>query len=211
MVNNVAKGMADLIREQTFETMVVGHVYNQHIKSLNEQFDKDMQNGNQKDAIAKLVRGVFKVAQSSSILAANGIDINKVEACAIVAQLYVNNLTAVSIYSELGDIVKEYIKDNTALYNQIESKKLSYGNEIDKYAVDYVPNEKYMKGLDKVILEGNKDYLKETEKTDTIINDNREKVFDNGNLFAENNANKSEPINQPPQHKVPTINNNNNH
>ena len=207
MVKNVAKGMADLIREQTFETMVVGHVYHQHIKSLNEQFDKGMQNGNQKDAIAKLVRDVFKVAKSASVFATNGIEVDKVEACVIVAQLYVNNLTAVSIYPELGEIAKEYIKDNAALYNEINAKKLSYDKVIDKYAVDYVPNEKYMKGLDKIILEENKDYLKETEKTDTIINDNREKVFDNGNLFAENNANKSASINQPSQHTVPTINN----
>jgi hypothetical protein len=165
-----------LFREQTLEVMFV-QVFNR-FNELNEQFDKDMLTGNQKDTVAKLVRESFKVAQSVSVMATSGCDVDKVDACAMIAKLFIDNFTAVSIYPELGDVVNEYIKDNTALYREIESKGLSYGKEIDNYAVDYVPSEEYRK----------------------------EHVF-NGkdNPFVEGNANKSAPIPQQPQINAPSL------
>ena len=165
-----------LFREQTLEVMFV-QVFNR-FNELNEQFDKDMPTGNQKDAVAKLVRESFKVAQSVSVMATSGCDVDKVDACAMIAKLFIDNFTAVSIYPELGDVVNEYIKDNTALYREIESKELSYGKEIDNYAVDYVPSEEYRK----------------------------EHVFnDKDNPFVEGNANKSAPIPQQPQINAPSL------
>ena len=145
---------------------------------LNVQFDKDMQSGNQKDAIAKLVRESFITAQSISVMATSGVEMNKVDACTIIAKLFIDNFTAVSIYPELNGIVNEYIKDNAALYNEIDAKGLTYSLEIDKYAVDYVPSEEYMK----------------------------EQVFDNkNNPFIEQSVNQSAPVQQQPQINAPSL------
>ena len=175
----VTNKFGGLFREQTLELMFVqvGNRFNE----LNEQFDKDMQNGNQKDAIAKLVRGSFMAAQSVSVMATSGVDMNKVDACAIIAKLFIDNFTAVSIYPELNGIVNEYLKDNAALYNEIDTKELAYSHEIDKYEVDYVPSEKYF----------------------------REPVFGgDNNPFAENSDKIASPIVQQPQKDAPTLNNN---
>ena len=154
----------------------VGNRFNE----LNEQFDKDMPTGNQKDAIVKLVRESFKVAQAVSVMATSGCDVNKVDACAMIAKMFIDNFTAVSIYPELGGIVNEYMKDNVALYNEIETKGLSYGKEIDNYAVDYVPSEEYFK----------------------------EPAFGEDNPFVENNGEIAPPVVQQPQKDVPTMSNN---
>ena len=166
-----------LFREQTLEAMFVqvGNRFNE----LNEQFDKDMQSGNQKDAIAKLVRGSFMVAQAVSVMATSGCDVDKIDACAMIAKLFIDNFTAVSIYPELGNVVNEYMKDNVALYKEIDTKGLSYGSAIDNYAVDYVPSEEYFK----------------------------EPAFDEANPFVESNVNKSAPVHQQPQINAPTLNN----
>lgn len=165
-----------LFREQTLEAMFVqvGNRFNE----LNKQFDKDMPTGNQKDAIAKLVRGSFMIAQSVSVMATSGCDVDKIDACAMIAKMFIDNFTAVSTYPELDGIVNEYMKNNIALYNEIETKGLSYGREIDNYAVDYVPSEEYMK----------------------------EQVFDNkNNPFIEQSVNQSAPVQQQPQINAPSL------
>ena len=164
-----------LFREQTLETMFVqvGNRFNE----LNEQFDKDMPTGNQKDAVAKLVRGSFMVAQSVSVMATSGCNVDKIDACAMIAKMFIDNFTAVSIYPELGGIVNEYMKDNIALYKEIDTKGLSYGQEIDNYAVDYVPSEEYFK----------------------------EPAFGKDNPFVESNVNQSAPVQQQPQMSVPKL------
>ena len=175
----VTNKFGGFLREQTLEAMFVqvGNRFNE----LNEQFDKDMQNGNQKDAVAKLVRGSFMTAQSVSVMATSGVDMNKVDACAIIAKLFIDNFTAVSIYPELSGIANEYIKDNAALYNEIDAKELTYSHEIDKYEVDYVPSENYF----------------------------REPVFSgDNNPFAENSGKIAPPVVEQPQKDVPTLNNN---
>ena len=168
-----------LFREQTLEAMFVqvGNRFNE----LNEQFDKDMPTGNQKDAIAKLVRGSFMVAQSVSVMATSGCEVDKIDACAMIANMFIDNFTAVSIYPELNGIVNEYMKNNIALYKEIDTKGLAYSHEIDKYEVDYVPSEEYFK----------------------------EPVFGGDNNPFVDNTDKSAPISQQPKHNVPTLNNNN--
>ena len=152
----------------------VGNRFNE----LNEQFDKDMPTGNQKDAIAKLVRGSFMVAQSVSVMATSGCEVDKIDACAMIAKMFIDNFTAVSTYPELSGIVNEYMKDNIALYKEIDTKGLSYGKEIDNYAVDYVPSEEYFK----------------------------EPAFgDKDHPFVDNNANKAAPVHQSPQISAPSL------
>ena len=175
----VTNKFGGLFREQTLELMINNRVL-EKFDELNVQFDKDMQNGNQKNAIAKLVRGSFMVAQSVSVMATSGVDMNKVDACAIIAKLFIDNFTAVSIYPELSGIANEYIKNNAALYNEIDAKELTYSHEIDKYEVDYVPSENYF----------------------------REPVFSgDNNPFAENSSKIAPPVVQQPQKDVPTLNN----
>ena len=168
-----------LFREQTLEVMIAGQAFK--FNELNEQFDKDMQTGNQKDAIVKLVRESFKVAQAVSVMATSGCNVDKIDACAMIAKLFIDHFTAVSTYPELDGIVNEYMKDNAALYNEIETKGLSYGKEIDNYAVDYVPSEEYFK----------------------------EPAFDEDNPFVENGGKIAPQVSQAPQQNVPTLNNNN--
>jgi hypothetical protein len=164
-----------LFREQTLEAMFVqvGNRFNE----LNEQFDKDMQTGNQKDAIVKLVRESFKVAQGVSVMATSGCEVDKIDACAMIAKLFIDNFNAVSTYTELDGIVNEYMKNNIALYKEIDTKRLSYGREIDNYAVDYVPSEEYFK----------------------------EPAFGKDNPFVESNVNQSAPVQQQPQISVPKL------
>ena len=169
-----------ILREQTLEVMVVGQAFNK-FSELNEQFDKDMQTGNQKDAIAKLVRGGFMVAQSVSVMATSGCNVDKIDACAMIAKMFIDNFTAVSIYPELSGIVNEYMKDNIALYKEIDTKGLSYGKEIDNYAVDYVPSEEYFK----------------------------EPAFGEGNPFVENGGKTAPQIPEQPKQNVTTLNNGN--
>ena len=169
-----------LFREQTLEVMITGQAFNK-FNELNEQFDKDMQTGNQKDAIEKLVRESFKVAQAVSVMATSGCDVNKVDACAMIAKMFIDNFTAVSIYPELGGVVNEYMKDNAALYNEIETKGLSYGKEIDNYAVDYVPSEEYFK----------------------------EPAFGEENPFVGNDGKIAPQVSQAPKQNVPTLNSGN--
>jgi hypothetical protein len=69
------------------------------------------------------------------------------------------------------------MKDNVALYNEIETKGLSYGREIDNYAVDYVPSEEYFK----------------------------EPAFGKDNPFVESNVNQSAPVQQQLQISVPKL------
>ena len=175
----VTNKFGGLFREQTLEAMFVqvGNRFNE----LNEQFDKDMPTGNQKDAVAKLVRGSFIVAQSVSVMATSGCNVDKIDACAMIAKMFIDNFTAVSIYPELDGIVNEYMKDNIALYKEIDTKGLSYGKEIDNYAVDYVPSEEYFK----------------------------EPAFGEGNPFVENGGKTAPQVPEQPKQNVTTLNNGN--
>ena len=129
-------------KKRVFEQTVVNSAFDA-INVLNQQFDQDIKNGNQREAMAKLVRGVFKATHEHVSLSVSGSDINKVAGCVILAQAFINNLTAVSIYPELSDLANEYIKNNTAIYKEIEKEDYFYENEIDNYPVDYVPEGNY--------------------------------------------------------------------
>ena len=102
-------------------------------------------------------------------------------AVAMIAKMFIDNFTAVSIYPELGGIVNEYMKDNIALYKEIDTKGLSYGQEIDNYAVDYVPSEEYFK----------------------------EPAFGKDNPFVENGGQIAPQVSQEPKQNVSTLNNGN--
>jgi hypothetical protein len=69
------------------------------------------------------------------------------------------------------------MKTNIALYKEIDTKGLSYGREIDNYAVDYVPSEEYFK----------------------------EPAFGEDNPFVESNVNQSAPVNQQLQINAPSL------
>ena len=105
---------ADDYRIRVLTSMVVKPAFTKDIKDLNEQFDQDVKNGNQNEAMAKLVRGVFKVADEYKNYIVGNSKLDRVQACGILAQTFINNLTAVSIYPQLEGIANEYIKNNIA-------------------------------------------------------------------------------------------------
>ena len=130
---------AESYRQRVLETMIIKPAF-ETINNLNVEFDQDIKNGNQKEAVAKLVRGVFKAAYQQTPLTISGSGINKVDGCAILAQTFINNLTAVSIYPDLKGLANEYIKNNTALCKEIIEEDYFYTEKVDEYAVDYVPS-----------------------------------------------------------------------
>jgi hypothetical protein len=168
---------AEGYRQRVLETMVIKPAF-ETIKNLNVEFDQDIKNGNQREAVAKLVRGVFKAAYQQTPLTISGSGINKVDGCAILAQTFINNLTAVSIYPDLKGLANEYIKNNTALCKEIIEEDYFYTEKVDEYAVDYVPS---------------------GEKS-------QEQVFDDeNNPFLEDVGNKSPQISGQIKHDVPHL------
>ena len=140
------------------------------INELNENFDSAVENGaDPKKEMAKVVHGIFKetVQGFSKLIIEEGLD--KLEGLTIAAQIITNNLTAATINpNELGDVVKEYIEQNTAIYEEIVSGGKDYSEEIENY---------------KTMLENG-----------GVMEDIREPAFNTSNPFPENNADKSEPI-----------------
>lgn len=167
---------AEDYRRKVLETMVVNPAF-KDINNLNAQFDQDIKNGNQKDAVAKLVRGVFKVADRHNSLIRSGSGVDKFDAIAIIAQTFIDNLTAVSIYPQLRGDANEYIKNNNALYKEIVEEDYVYSEKIDDYAVDYVPS----------------------------VKESHERVFGEENPFIENVGNKSPQISEPSQISAPSL------
>jgi hypothetical protein len=132
---------ADNYRRQTISRGVIAPAFDEHIKSLNEQFDKDMKNGNQRDAMAKLVRGIFKTVNNYNSIVISGSSVKRVQGCEILANMFINNLTAVSLYPDLAGVANEYIKNNLAIFKKISEEGRSYRDTIDNYSLDHVPND----------------------------------------------------------------------
>ena len=151
------------------------------INTLNEQFDNAVANGGDpKKEMAKVVHGIFKstVEVFSQYITDEGVD--KLEGLKIAAQIITNKLTAAAIYpNELGDVVNEYIEQNSAVYEEIVTGEKNYVEEIGNYQ--------------KMLENGG------------VIEDSREPAFDDEHPFPENNVNKSAPVNSAPQIDVPRL------
>ena len=200
---------ADEYRRKVLSTMVLRPAFQKHINDLNKQFDQDIKSGNQNDAMAKLVRGVFKVANQYNSLTRSGSNVNNVNGCAIIAQTFINNLTAVSIYPQLEGVANEYIKNNVALYKEIVEQDYVYSEKIEGYAVDYAPSGNYtLEDLLKVD-QSQKNVIgneKDNDVSSVYDDDNDyEPAFDDNNPFIENEGEIVPPVSQAPKKDVPNL------
>ena len=178
------------------------------IKDLNEQFDQDIKNGNQNEAMAKLVRGVFKVADEYKNYIVGNSKLDRVQACGILAQTFINNLTAVSIYPQLEGIANEYIKNNIALYKEIVSEDYLYSEKIDRYPVDYVPSGNYtLEDLMKVNQSQENEVGDVNNDNSSVYDDDDyEPAFnDDDNPFVENEGKIVPQVSQAHKKDVPNL------
>ena len=156
------------------------------IQPLNEDFDKGIAKGKDpKKEIGHVVRKIFVEAVKTFGRLTSYEDFSvKNEALKIFTKEMVNNFTAAAINPDLGEAVNGYVELNANRYEKLVSERKDFVEEMEVF------EERLKSGLDK-----------EAEPV--------EKVFDgNDNPFAENDANKSVPINSQPQHSVPTVTNN---
>lgn len=172
-------GLAKTVRIWDYKQTSMG--MQDKINDLNEQFDKAVENGGDpKKEMAKVVHGIFKstVEVFSKQIKEEGVD--KLESLKIAAQIITNKLTAAAIYpNELGDVVNEYIEQNSAVYEEIITGEKNYVEEIGNYQ--------------KLLENGG------------VMDDSREPAFDDEHPFPENNVNKSAPVNSVPQIDVPNL------
>ena len=165
------------------------------IKGLNEAFDEAVAKGaDYKQEMAKLVRGVFKMTVQQGKVHLGGDTWSKAQGYEIMAQVFIDNLTAVSVYPELSPIANEYLKNNVGLYKEIVAEDYVYSEMVDKYAVDYVPT--------KEIVPPKKEGEIEIDDEEKSFDDDKvsvyEKVFEEKDeLFSENNAETSPQVSKP--------------
>ena len=191
--------------------MVIKPAFENHIIELNEQFDQDIKKGNQNEAMAKLVRGVFKAAGEYHNYIVGNSHLNDVQACGLLAKTLMDNLTAVAVYPELSSLANEYINKNISLYKEIVAEDYRYGDRIDNYAVDYVPSKNYtleeiMKGAQSQ--ENEIDDVKANDISSVYDDDDYEPAFDDDNPFVENDGKIAPQVSEEPKQSVPTLNNN---
>ena len=198
--------------QRMLESMVIKPAFEDHINELNEQFDQDIKKGNQNEAMAKLVRGVFKVADEYQVYIVGNSKLGRVQACGILAKTLIDNLTAVAVYPELSSLANEYIDKNVSIYKEIYDFDLFYNTAIDNYALDQNPNVNYtlediMKGAQSQ--ENEIDDVKANDDSSVYDDDDYEPVFDNDNPFVENDDKIVPQVPQEPKQNVPTLNNGN--
>ncbi len=181
------------------------------INELNEAFDAALAEGNDyKKETAKLVRGVFKIAVKQGNIYLNGTSLEKSIGYEIIAKVLMDNLTAVALYPELRDLANEYLKNNVGLYKELASNGKSYGTQIDKFAMDYVPKKDIVVEIKEEkqedIIDDDEDNLYNEEES--YYEGDKEKVFSEDNPFPENGAKKSSQVSQETKINPLTMNNN---
>jgi hypothetical protein len=220
-IENIAK---DLISKNIFgnydktfiqrvlENMVIRPAFENHINELNKQFDQDIKNGNQREAVAKLVRGVFKAADEYQAYIVGNSKLGRVQACGILAKTLIDNLTAVAVYPELSSLANEYIDKNVSIYKEISDEDLFYNEAINDYALDQNPTVTYTL---EDIMKGDQSQENEIDNVNNDASsayddlDDYEPAFDEDNPFVENDGKIAPQISQEPKQNVPTLNNNN--
>jgi hypothetical protein len=195
--------------QRVLENMVIRPAFENHINELNEQFDQDIKNGNQREAVAKLVRGVFKAADEYPTFIVGNSKLGRVQACGILAKTLTDNLTAVAVYPQLSSLANEYIDKNVSLYKEIFDSDLFYKEEIDNYALDHNSTVTYtlediMKGA-----QSQENEIDNVNNDASSVYDDYEPAFDDDNPFVEDNGKIAPQVSQEPKQNVPTLNNNN--
>jgi hypothetical protein len=181
-----------------------------HINELNEQFDQDIKKGNQREAVAKLVRGVFKAAHEYQSDIVGNSKLDRVQACGILAKTLIDNLTAVAVYPQLSSLANEYIDKNVSIYKEIFDADLFYNEAINDYALDQNPTVTYtlediMKGAQSQENEiGGAKAKDDSSVYDDL--DDYEPAFDDENPFVENDGKIVPQVSQESKQNVPTVN-----
>ena len=193
------------------ESMVIKPAFENHINELNVQFDQDIKKGNQNEAMAKLVRGVFKVADEYQAYIVGNSKLGRVQACGILAKTLIDNLTAVAVYPQLSSLANEYIDKNVSIYKEIFDADLFYDEAINDYALDQNATEAYtLEELMKMDQTQSKNINNVNDDVSSVYSDDvgdYEPAFDDDNPFVENSGEIAPQVSQEPKQNVPTISN----
>jgi hypothetical protein len=189
--------------QRVLESMVIRPAFDERINYLNKQFDQDIKKGNQREAVAKLVRGVFKAAHEYQSYIVGNSKLDCVQACGILAKTLTDNLTAVAVYPQLSSLANEYIDKNVSLYKEIFDSDLFYKEEIDNYALDHNPTVTY--ALED-IMKGGQSQENEIDNVnnnafsaDDDIGDYEPAFDEEDNPFIDNVGDKSPQVSEQPQ------------
>ena len=150
------------------------------VSELNKNFDKEIANGKDpKKAFEAVVRGTFRKCLIYSKMYERNNKENILPGATIMAKGIVNTFTAAAFYPE------------------------DFGSLVDDYVDQNV-------ALYKNIVASGKDYELEMDSLDEQMqNDNREKVFNNGDLFNDGYDKKSDRVDDLKQYDAPSLSNNN--
>lgn len=162
--------------------------------------------------MAKLVRGVFKVADDYHVYIMGNSNLYQVQSCGLLAKTLMDNLTAVAVYPELSALANEYIDKNISLYKEIATEDYLYSDRIDNYPVDYVPSKNYT--LEDIMKEEQSqeneiDDVKANDDSSVYDEDDYEPAFGEENPFVEDSGKIAPQVSQEPKQNEPTLNNGN--
>ena len=148
------------------------------VSELNENFDKEIANGKDpKKAFETVVRGTFRKCLNYSKMYERNNKENILTGATIITKGIVNTFTAAAFYPK----------------------------ELGSLVADCVDKNV---ALYKSIEESGKDYEYERDLLDEQVqNDNREKVFDNGDLFNDGYDKKSDRVDDLKKYDAPSLNN----
>jgi hypothetical protein len=170
-------GQPDNLAKFSLENVYFKNVL-EKVSELNENFDKEIANGKDpKKALEAVVRGTFRKCLNYSRMYERNNKENILPGATIMAKGIVNTFTAAAFYP-----------------SELGSLVDGYVNQnVDQY---------------KSIEESGKDYEDEMDLLDEQMqNDNREKVFDDGELFNDGYDKKSDRVDDSKKLDVPSLNN----
>ena len=172
-------GQPENMAKFSLENVYLKYVLEEVVK-LNESFDKEIANGKDpKKAFETVVRGTFRKCINYSKMYERNNKENVLIGATIMAKGIVKTFTAAAFYPN------------------------DFGSLVDDYVDQNV-------ALYKSIEESGKDYRYEMDLLDEQMqNDDREKVFDNGDLFNDGYDKKSDRVDDLKQYDAPSLSNNN--
>lgn len=170
-------GQTETMAKFSLENVYLKYVLKE-VSELNENFDKEIANGKDpKKAFETVVRGTFRKCLNYSKMYERVNKENILTGATIMTKGIVNTFTAAAFYP----------KDLGSLVD------VCVDQNVDLY---------------KSIEEAGKDYEYEMDLLDEqMSNDNREKVFDNGDLFNDGYDKKSDRVDDLKKYDAPSLNN----
>jgi hypothetical protein len=171
-----------------------------------EKENREQRELNRTYALKFLLRGmkdtITELNQQFDEAVANGAD-PKTEMKNVVREVFKATVGRFSGNVEDGKLEKaEAFKNAAQIIVDNFTAAAIYPNELKETVNTYI-NQNVT--IYKEIVAAGKEYSKEIDNYKKVLEDDHELVFNDDNLFTENNANKSAPVNQQSQIKAPSL------